>query len=157
MKAWILQNQLARRNLEAIDRVAVVTQLKAMLEEQAKKRQGQRTDLVPNWAQSSNAGKTRDKLADMAGVSHRTFDNATKVLDKGAPAVQQAVREEALSLSAAVPLTELPRAWGDGLGLRKYRNSCTSRSRARGGMGPALSQGITTWDEWVKALNKGLL
>ena len=73
MKAWILQNQLARRNLEVIERVAVVKELETMVAAEAKKQQGRRTDLLPDSAKGVEPIHTRNKLADMAGVSHYIF------------------------------------------------------------------------------------
>jgi hypothetical protein len=108
-RIWIMRNQLARRNLSDIDRVALALQLKPLLDAQAKVRQGTRTDLLPNLAESPEKGTTtRQALADLASVSHGTLDKAQKILTQGAPEVIQATRTKDLSLHAALPLTNLP-------------------------------------------------
>ncbi len=92
-KVWMLTNQLARRNLPeparvklALElkpaRVKLALELKPALEEQARERQtaaairtnallGRDSDetLVPHVAQAN--GRTRDKVAEQAGVSSR--------------------------------------------------------------------------------------
>ena len=111
VKAWILQNQLARRNLCDLDRIDVTEKLRPLLEAQAKERQrgGQGGVLLPvNLPEATECGETRTKLAEMAGVSERTYDKGVTVLTKGSPEVQQAVRKDTISLSAAVPLGACP-------------------------------------------------
>jgi len=46
----------------------------------AKERQGRRTDLVENFHEVGG-GKTRDKVAELTGVSGRTLDKATAVVE----------------------------------------------------------------------------
>jgi len=46
----------------------------------AKERQGRRTDLVDN-SHEVGGGKTRDKVAEFNGVSGRTLDKATAVVE----------------------------------------------------------------------------
>ncbi|MFH1892851.1 MAG: hypothetical protein ABIK83_09260 [Candidatus Zixiibacteriota bacterium] len=69
-KVWILKNQLGRRNLAPYQRCEIKLQLEELLREQAKERQGTRTDIPPTLAGGSEFGDTRDKLAKEAGVSH---------------------------------------------------------------------------------------
>jgi hypothetical protein len=80
---WMVLNQLARRNLSDIDRVALALQLKPMLEEQARQRQGTRSDLCHNCDESPQ--RTDQALADLAGVSRRTVHAAEQLLTQGAP------------------------------------------------------------------------
>lgn len=104
---WIVRNQLARRNLSDLDRVALALQLKPLLEEQARQRQGTRNDLVQISAQSAPGHKVRDDLAKTAGVSHDTLAKAETILTHGSPDVIDATRRGELSIHAAVPLTTL--------------------------------------------------
>ena len=115
---WILQQQLGRRNLSNLARIALALQLKPMLGAQAKRRmseggkkhgnvhRSQPLANVPNLP----AHDTRASLALLAGVSGKTFASGEQVLAHGAPEVIQAVRAHTLSISAAVPLTVLPKA-----------------------------------------------
>jgi N6-adenosine-specific RNA methylase IME4 len=52
--------------------------LKQIEAQRAKERQGMRTDIVPVLARSE-MGKTRDKVSGSIGMSHGTYDKATKV------------------------------------------------------------------------------
>ena len=103
-KVWVLRNQLGRRNLPEPARVKLALLLKPALAEQARERQaaaaaqtnallGRDTDetLVPHVAQAS-IGRTRDKLAEEAGISKSKFSHAEYVLTK-APAFISAAYE----------------------------------------------------------------
>jgi len=79
-KIWILENQLGRRNLNEAQRIDVVDRLFGLKEEQdAKDRQGTRTDITS----AKNFAKVKDrrtkKLGDKAKVSHRTYEKGKKV------------------------------------------------------------------------------
>lgn len=69
---WIIMNQFGRRNLPAYERARLALRLKPILAEQAKERQGTRTDIVQNSAQCYGS-KTREDIARAAGVSHDTI------------------------------------------------------------------------------------
>ena len=68
-KLWIIENQLGRRNVPDFVKCELVLPLEAELKAQAKKRQIRKpaNSEVPMLAQQ-NSGKTRDELAQMAGV-----------------------------------------------------------------------------------------
>ena len=72
-KAWIIKNQLGRRNVALYARYELMKIIEPEEKAKAKERQGTRTDIVPNLARSE-PGKTRDKMAAMLGVSHGTYD-----------------------------------------------------------------------------------
>jgi ParB-like chromosome segregation protein Spo0J len=69
-KLWILENQLARRNLNKFQRCELALKFEPMLSEEARKQQGTRTDLLPEKIQSKN---TLDMMAKVAGVSKTTM------------------------------------------------------------------------------------
>lgn len=108
---WMFRNQLSRRNLNDFQRIEVVRKYENTVREQAKERQGTRTDIsikkgniVPKLAQS----RSRDILADMAGVGHSTYQYVITILDTAAEHVIQAVRKNELSVHAGYMTTELP-------------------------------------------------
>lgn len=80
---------MGRRNLSPIQRIAVTEKYRPIYEKQAKENQGKRTDLVVNLPQSKNntenmedsLGRTSEKLAQIAGVSEKTYRMGTKVLN----------------------------------------------------------------------------
>jgi len=88
-KSWMIRNQLARRNLPEAVRIELALKLKNRLTEQepaskgGRPRKGASTKLGQNSAPVSGKRKTRDKLAEAAGVSHDTFTKGAKVLSSG--------------------------------------------------------------------------
>ena len=82
---WMLEHQLARRNLEPYQRAEIMLKYAPILRRDAAKRQatstgGAEPQLRPNLAEADHKPFTRDQLAKMAGVSHGTLDKV-KMLD----------------------------------------------------------------------------
>jgi len=77
---WIIHNQLARRNLSDLDRVALLEAKRPLLAKQARERQraaGEnygRGKVAANLPEPINTGETSEKLAVEAGVSRKTYD-----------------------------------------------------------------------------------
>lgn len=97
-KAWIIRNQLGRRNLKEWDRFDLAKSLEAIERNKAKERQGTRTDIVPTLAPSKK-GKTRDKLAEVVGVSHGTFDKMKAIDESDDERLKQQVRNGDISIN----------------------------------------------------------
>lgn len=76
---WMLRNQLGRRNLNNYQRSELVLKLEPLMSLEAKLRKGQRTDLGQKFAPGSTAGRTSNKLANLAGVSHDTIKKVKKL------------------------------------------------------------------------------
>lgn len=107
---WALDNQYNRRNMTSVQRIEAAHMIEDEIRAEAKERQGTRTDLgniPPNLAESKG-GESRDKLAAMAGVSHGTYEKATKVLDTAPEPIKQAMRRNDISVEAAYQATKLP-------------------------------------------------
>jgi len=83
-KLWIIENQMARRNLTPYQRSVLALKGDNIVAERAKKQQGTRTDLLPNLAKSFQPIDTRETLAKLAGVSHGTIAKV-KVIQREAP------------------------------------------------------------------------
>jgi hypothetical protein len=66
-------------SLRASQRAAIAVDLEPLFAKEAKERQGTRTDLVANLPLSSDAGKTRDKAADIMNVSPRSVQDAKRL------------------------------------------------------------------------------
>lgn len=110
-KVWMLTNQLARRNLPEPARVKLALELKPALEEQARERKDanlKQGTTVPDVAHVPHRenGRTRDKVAEQAGVSSRKMSQAEYVLKKAPVFIRDAY--EALDI-AARPAYELAR------------------------------------------------
>ena len=93
--AWIIRNQVGRRNLTAMQRAELALKLKDAIAAEAKKRQGARNDLKKNIPQKSagSSKETRDELAKMAGVSHDTIAKVEKIIAGAEPEVVEATRK----------------------------------------------------------------
>lgn len=81
VKAWIIQNQLGRRNVNDFVRSELALQLKPLLAAQAKKRQSQAGK--GEDVQKSAQARTRSELAKVAGVSHDTIRKVEKIKEMG--------------------------------------------------------------------------
>lgn len=104
---WMFRNQLSRRNLNDFQRIEIVRRYEHTVRAQAKARQGTRTDLKDNIAPHSAQSRSRDILADIAGVGHSTYQHVTAILDNAAEPVIQAVRNNELSIHAGYMTTKL--------------------------------------------------
>jgi len=81
--------------------------LEALYAEEAKNRQGTRTDLGKNL-DKSEVGRSADKAAKDMGVSHQTVCFAKKVSTKGIPDLARLVNSGKVAVSAASKATSLP-------------------------------------------------
>ena len=96
--AWMIRNQLGRRNLTAFARTELSLKLKPILAEEAEKRmKAGKADPVPNLAQ----GKVRDEIAKAAQVSHGTVSKVEKILDKAPEEVKEQLRKGEVSINKA--------------------------------------------------------
>lgn len=102
---WMLEHQLARRNLNGYQRSELVLRFEPMLKEQARKNQGTRNDLNPNFRQnsveSSTAAFSDRKMAKMAGVSHDTIRKVRTIKNEGDEETKRRLRTGELSIHRA--------------------------------------------------------
>lgn len=102
---WMLQNQLARRNLNDFQRVEMVRKCEQAVKTQAEQRmlagKSDPREILPK-------GRATDELGDLAGVSRKTYEHAAAVLDHAPAPVVKATRNSQLSINAAYELTKLP-------------------------------------------------
>lgn len=114
-KLWIINNQLGRRNLTDLDRVALLESKRPILEKHAKDakisqlKQGDKVPVVPNLAPRETTGKVRDQLAKEAGVSKMTYEALRKVNREGTEELKQAVRDKKVSASKGATIAALPK------------------------------------------------
>ena len=117
---WILQNQLARRNLSDVDRTRMALKYKDLLAEQAEKRQrmngGDRGNQHTGGKSNIPANvqifvpplkqRTCDAIAEMAGVSRETI-RKVEIVDSNAPKpVIKAMEDNVISINKAYELTK---------------------------------------------------
>ncbi len=97
--AYVVSLNLHRRHLTPAQLslcAARATSLRTKLDAEAKQRQKRKpaNSVVENLPpQKSEAGKTRDQIGKMFGVSGKSVDYATKILKEAVPEVVKAVEE----------------------------------------------------------------
>lgn len=93
-KAWILKNQLGRRNISLYDRGVLALKLKPLIQVEAKKRQ--------NLGLKSDEGKRTDEtLAKIAGTGKDTIRKVEEIEAKAPEATKQAIRSGQQSINSA--------------------------------------------------------
>jgi len=109
-KIWIIENQFGRRNLSKYDRSVLALQLEPLYAAEAKRRQAATqfgSTVVQKSAPPQDSGKTRDKVAAAAGVSHDTIrkvkviENEAQKGNETAIEAREAVRSGERSINAA--------------------------------------------------------
>lgn len=98
--AWMIRNQLGRRNLTAFARTELSLKLKPLLAEEAKKRQGERNDLK-DITQKSAGSEVRDEIAKAANVSHDTVSKVERIIEKAPEEVKEQLRRGEVSINKA--------------------------------------------------------
>lgn len=102
---WMLQNQLARRNLNDFQRVEIVRKFENAVKAKAEKRMlAGKTDPMEIFPH----GTARDILGNMANVSGKTYERAVAVINNAPYEVIQAVRNNEISINSAYEVTKLP-------------------------------------------------
>lgn len=102
-RTWIIRNQLARRNVPDYVRCEMVLPLEDELKALAKKRQGWKkagSDVLPNLVEGKKT-TTQEALAEIAGVSHGSFDKARKLIDSADEETKDKLRRGEISIHKA--------------------------------------------------------
>ena len=94
---WILRNQLGRRNVDKWVRLGMAKRLEEIEKQKGRKRMSDGAKGVPNLAQA----KTRDKMAEMVGVSHGTYEKMKAIDNSGNEEIKAAARAGDISVNAA--------------------------------------------------------
>ncbi len=103
--AYVLSINLHRRHLTTSQRAMIAARCKGVYEEEAKERQGARTDIKENLPECSK-GQARDKAGKALAVSGKTVDAASKVLRSNKPEIIEAVDKGEMSVSKALDVIE---------------------------------------------------
>lgn len=113
--AYVLSANLHRRHLTTSQRAKVAAKAKELYQAAAKDRMraggGDKKSgkaKLPDPIQDK--GQSRDKAAALLGVSPRSVDMASKVLEKGTPELVAAVDRGDVAISRAAKIAELPTA-----------------------------------------------
>ena len=97
--AWMIRNQLGRRNLPNYERARLALRLKEAIAAEAKANQGTRTDICQKSDISSI--DTKKELAKVAGVSHDTIHKVDVIEQKAPEEVKAQLRRGEVSINKA--------------------------------------------------------
>jgi hypothetical protein len=110
--SWMIDNQLARRNLPAFKRIELADKKADLVEALAKKKKmagtNQHTSLPSNLTEGS-AIDTRNEIAKAAGVSTGTISKFKKIKEQAAPEVVEKVRSGEVKIDVAAQIASLPK------------------------------------------------
>ena len=99
--AWIIRNQLGRRNISLYTRASLALRLKPLIAEKAKENQRAAGGAAPVPQNSAEPLETRQVLAKIAGVSRDTIDKVTKIESAASPEVKEKLRKGEISVHRA--------------------------------------------------------
>jgi len=128
--AWIKENAISQRNLNDYQRSKLVLELEDYYKAKAKKRQGARTDLHPDIVQKSapsDTGKTRDKLAEKAGVSHDTISKVKFIDNNAIQEIKEQLEAGEISINKAFNETKKPKKEPDEIDILESSASSLER------------------------------
>lgn len=138
--AHVLSLNLHRRHLNPSQLSMVAARARDYYDRQAKERQkmsqGRGVKGVENLPPLNETGKARDQAGKAVGVSGKSVDYATRVLEKGTPALIQAVDEGKMAISTAAILAAEPPE------VQDKEASLPKRNRRYGsGLGGSIANG----------------
>ena len=111
---WIIDNQVGRRNLPAIDKVPLLERKREILELDAEARHRQLSGTRSNPGEAPKnftepaTPETSKILASEIGVSRPTYDALRTVSLEGTEELKQAVRDKKVGASTAAEIAHLP-------------------------------------------------
>lgn len=142
---YVLSINLHRRHLTLGQRAIVAVKaakLKEKYASEAKDRmisgkghdgsggRGHKRNPMENLPQGLDTGKTRDKLGQKFGVSGRSVDSASRVLDRGSTALKDAATTGLIAVSTAEKITKLPKEHQDVL-VERVKQARAEGKRAK--------------------------
>jgi len=138
--AYVISLNLKRRQLtksQAGACAARAEKLKARYAEEAKERHAKlsgrppKEKPVPNCAQVSETGRTRDRLAEDFGVSHGTVDRAARAIRDGIPELVKALDSGKIAANLAANISAYPKSEQARLLQEKLKKKQRSSSPAK--------------------------
>lgn len=154
--AWIIRNQLGRRNLSDFQRAELALRLKPVLSADAKQRMtaGKASDPAPNVAQGQRNPDTRKVLAEAAGVSPTTIQRTETIAARAAEPVKQLAREGKVSVAAAAAVATLPKREQAKVAAEGPKAVQAKAKEIREQKEPAAPVGAEPWGEFEAGINE---
>lgn len=104
-KLWMMRNQLARRNLCDLQRIAITHKCEDAVKAKAAERMN--AGVANPKEKFPEGSQSRDELGAMAGVSGKTYEHGVKVLEEAPKPVVEAALRNDLSINMAHKVTKL--------------------------------------------------
>lgn len=104
-QVWVITNQLGRRNLTPYVRAELALKLEPLIAAEAKQRMA-KGGKTKGQQTSADLGQTREKVAELAGVSHDTIAKAKVIAEKATDDLKAAVRANNVTVNAATKLVK---------------------------------------------------
>ena len=105
VKLWMARNQLGRRNLKPFQRCELVYPVREAVKAEVDERKRKGISAYRSTGEKVLTGapskKSRDIIADMAGVSHATWQRAVVLIEKADENTKQKLRSDELSIGSA--------------------------------------------------------
>jgi hypothetical protein len=131
--SYVLSLNLHRRHLTPSQASMCAARAREIYEREAKERQGKRTDLdIPANLPECKKGDARDIAGKAFGVSGKSVDHATRVIEKGIPELAKAVDVQPLVFVDLPAIVKASGCCNSFLGARLAR--CSDHSFAPGRM-----------------------
>jgi transcriptional regulator with XRE-family HTH domain len=110
--AWMIDNQLARRNLTAFQRIDLAAKKGDVIAALAEKRKAAGTNQhssLPSDLTEGSAIDTRNEIAKAAGVSTGTMSKFKKIKESAVPEVIEKARSGEIKIDVAAQVATLPK------------------------------------------------
>jgi hypothetical protein len=150
---FVIALNLRRRHLKERQRAMLAARLKPVFEDDARTREraGVKADPTANLRQ----GSCSRHAGNLLNVSERSVDHASKVLEKGTPALISAVDACKLAVSTAADLAELPAEEQARLLALKHREIRAALAPIRAARTPLKPVPPNADDELIKTFRGG--
>lgn len=139
---YMIDHQLARRNLHELDKVALLEAKRPILEARAKENLktstgGANPQPLMNSTKAEKINVRKD-LAQEAGVSEFTYSKLRTVNQKGSDELKEAVREKKIGASKAAEIAKLPKEDQPGFLGKAIEQKRGAVSKKKGHLKPSV-------------------
>jgi hypothetical protein len=132
--AYVLSKNVHRRHLSPTQLGMCAARVLALYDREAKERQKRKPkDSGPAAFPERNKGPERDLVGKLFGISDKTVDHATKVLERGTPKLVAAADAGLIAVSSAAKYASYSEAEQDAVAGRAAEKAKAGRAGSGGG------------------------
>lgn len=107
-KAWVIRNQLGRRNLSSYTRATLALQMEDIFRAKANANRGRRNDLCQDSDESHEPMNTLREIGKIAGVSHDTVAKVKRIKATAVPELEELLASGGVTVHTADEIAKLP-------------------------------------------------